>query len=224
MSNPIPSQENAQLSPRALKRAPAKGRFLAATVISLLAGTLLLGFVTGWVGSRRLYVARRNKDRAYTIQPGDASAEVSSGVKRALRDFQEGYTARDTGRLGAFMDQLFPKDEHILICGTDAGEWIQGRTAAQRFIGGDWTSLGAVRLAIDNPAISASGDAAWLATTGTVTFGKRAQPIRFLAVLEREADRWLFRQIQYQWDEWDARPARLSELVRPSTLVNLHFD
>jgi hypothetical protein len=213
-----------QSSPRVSKSALSNGRVLLATMLVLSAGSLLLGFVAGWKGSRRLYVSTRNENRPYTILAGDASEDVSIAVKRALQEFQDGYTSRDPRQLSTFMDRLFPNDEHILVCGTDAGEWIQGRASVQRFIGGDWTSWGSVRLATNEPVISSSGDVAWLATTGTVIFHDRPRTIRFLAVLQRTGDRWVFRQIQCQWDEWDTRPARLSELIRPSTLVNLHID
>jgi hypothetical protein len=192
-------------------------------MLVLSVGSALVGFVAGWEGSRRLYISTRNEARAYTIQSGDASADVSIEVKRALQEFQDGYTSRDLSRLSAFMEQLFPDDEHILICGTDAGEWIQGRSSVQQFIGNDWAGWGSVRLGTDDPMISSSGDVAWLATTGTVTVHEGTRPIRFLAVLQRTGQRWLFRQIQFQWDESGARPARLSELFFPSTMVNLHF-
>ena len=191
-------------------------------VIGLVAGvsivSLLFGFVAGWVGSRRLVVGSRvQPDPASLSSKGDASGSVRTGVTLALRDFQQGYSKRDPAQLGEFMRRLFPNDEEILICGTDPGEWIQGRESAQRFIGGDWAGWGDLRLNVDDARISSSGDDAWLATTGTVS----ARPIRFLAVLHRANDRWLFRQIQFQWD---ASPVSLSDLLRPSVIAGSHLQ
>jgi hypothetical protein len=180
--------------------------------------SLLFGFAAGWVGSRRPGIwTRPDPDPPSLTGKGDASMSVRAGVAQALRDFQEGYGKRDPSQLSAFMQRLFPDDEDILICGTDPGEWVQGRQSAEVFIGNDWKNWGDVRLAVDDAEISASGDVAWLATPGTVS----NRPIRFLAVLHRTNNRWLFRQIQFQWD---ASSPRLSNLLRPSVIAGLHVQ
>ena len=180
--------------------------------------SLLFGFAAGWVGSTRVGIRTRlDPDPPSLTGKGDASMSVRAGVAQALRDFQEGYGKRDPSQLSAFMQRLFPDDEDILICGTDPGEWVQGRQSAEVFIGNDWKYWGNVRLAVDDAEISSSGDVAWLATTGTVS----NRPIRFLAVLHRTNNRWLFRQIQFQWD---ASSPRLSDLLRPSVIAGLHVQ
>jgi len=180
--------------------------------------SLLFGFVGGWVGSRRLGISNRGgQNQPRPSGGGDAPGDVRANVLQSLRDFQAGYSKRDPSQLGRFMSDLFPEDDDILICGTDPGEWIQGRESAQKFIGGDWAGWGDVRLAVDDAEISASGDVAWIATTGTVS----NRPIRFTAVLRRTKDRWLFRQIQFQWD---SGTVRLFDLLRPSVLAGISFQ
>ena len=218
MNDPSPGTEPLLSSRPIAGSAPGKGRSPIGKMLGVAAGVLFLGFVAGWEGSRRLYISTGNRE--HVRQPGDASAEVSIGVKGALQQFQDGYTARDLSRLSEFMGRLFPEDEPIVLCGTDGGEWIQGRASVQQFIGGDWAHWGSVRLVTNDVVISSSGDVAWLATTGTVGDGGRARPIRFLAVLQRNKERWLFRQIQFQWAD---RPVTLHELVRPSTFGKLQI-
>lgn len=218
------SNKDSLLPPPSSKKAGAKGWVLWAILLGFSICSVSIGFVLGWEGSHRLYISTRTGERIYTIQPGDASPEVRDEVKRTLQEFQDGYTSHDLKRLSAFMERLFPNDEHILICGTNPGELVQGRAAVERFIGGDWACWGSVRLVTDDIVISSFGDVAWLATTGTVTTVREGtRPIRFLAVLQRTGDRWMFRQVQYQWDEWNSRPARLSELVCPSTVGKVYF-
>ena len=180
--------------------------------------SLFSGFVAGWTASRRLGILPRPElSRSYLGKKGDAPDGVRTAVTRTLRSFQAGYNMRDLHQLGKFMQRLFPNDDHSLICGTDPGEWIEGHDSVQRFIGSDWANWGDLRLKVDNVAISSVSDVAWLATTGTVS----NRPIRFLAVLTRTGDRWLFRQIQFQWD---ANWVKLSDLARPSLIARIHLQ
>jgi len=64
-----------------------------------------------------------------------------------------------------------------------------------------------------------SADVAWLATNGTVVKTRSSRSIRYTAVLTRGEGRWLFRQIQFQWDE---RPVILSDLTKWSGLSQIH--
>jgi hypothetical protein len=112
------------------------------------------------------------------------------------------------------MEQLFPKEGDILVLGTDSGEWIEGYQRVGDFIAGDWRGWGDVRLDVDNAMISADNDVAWLTTVGTVGSGSSPpRAIRFAAVLTRSDGRWLFRHIQFQWDD---SPETLSELLHRS--------
>jgi hypothetical protein len=114
------------------------------------------------------------------------------------------------------MKQLFPKDQKSVVLGTDEGECIDGYQQIGEFIANDWRSWGDVQLEVDDAVIWAADNVAWLVTVGTVgggTAGKRG--IRFSAVLTQSNGRWLFRYVQFEWDD---TPEKLSGLLRRSIL------
>jgi hypothetical protein len=145
--------------------------------------------------------ANADTQQSYLRDKGDASGSVRAEVLVSLREFQAGYAERDPERLDAFMGRLFPRDQDARIIGTDANEWKTGYDAIARFVRDDWRGWGDVHLAVDDAVISSFGNAAWLATTGRVTWQHSTRSIRFTAVLTHRDGRWLFRQIQFQWDE-----------------------
>jgi hypothetical protein len=154
------------------------------------------------VTSRRFAIsANAETQQSYLREKGDASGSVRAEVLVSLREFQDGYAKRDLLRLDEFMNRLFPRDQDARVIGTDANEWKSGYDAIARFVRDDWRGWGDVYLAVDDAVISSSGDAAWLATTGRVTSLHSTRSIRFTAVLTRRDGHWLFRQIQFQWDE-----------------------
>jgi hypothetical protein len=170
------------------------------------------GFVMGWHLSRR--PIGPGYPTHYLDQKGDAPKQVRTAVLVSLRAFQSGYVKRDPAVLPAFMEQLFPKDQDILVLGTDSGEWIEGYQRVGDFIANDWRYWGDVRLDVENAMISADNDVAWLTTLGTVSSGSSPpRVIRFTAVLTLSNGRWLFRHVQFQWDE---RMENLAELLRRS--------
>lgn len=133
-----------------------------------------------------------------------------------LRAFQAGYTKRDPSSISSFMEQLFPKDQVSVLLGTDQGESINGYQQVSEFIANDWRSWGNVQLQVDDAVVWAADDVAWLVTVGTVGGGTAAKRgIRFSAVLTRSNGRWLFRYIQFEWDD---TPEKLSGLLRRSIL------
>jgi hypothetical protein len=114
------------------------------------------------------------------------------------------------------MEQLFPKDQEIVLLGTDRGEWIEGYQPVGEFIANDWRYWGEVQLEVEDAVIWEANDVAWLTTVGTVGSGNAGKRgIRFSAVLTRSNGRWLFRYIQFEWDD---TPEKLSGLVRRSIL------
>jgi hypothetical protein len=108
------------------------------------------------------------------------------------------------------MEALFSRNPDTRAIGTDFNEWATGYDAVAQFIRTDWRAWGNVQLDVDDAVVSSSGDVAWLATTGTVTFTDSSRPIRFTAVLTLQDSRWLFRGVQFQWDD---RPASFSDLT-----------
>ena len=190
---------------------------------AIVFGFMLLfgGFLTGWLASRHLVLAEEKTVQASpSPSHGAVPGTVHHEVRQALRGFQDGYTRRDLNQLGAFMRQHFPRINDCLVMGTEPGEWIRGHERIEKFIRNDWQNWGDVRLDVDAPLISTVGDVAWLATAGTVSFRGSAHPIRFTTTLVREEGRWLFRQVQFQWDN---RGLMLPDFVQPANLLRLRW-
>ena len=182
------------------------------SLLIIASGLIIGGFAIGWLASRRFTLfANAETQRLYLRETGDAPDSVRSGVLQSLRAFQEGYRKKDPKELDAFMGQLFSKDRDALIIGTDVNEWRRGYNAITQFIKTDWVEWGDVQLAVETSVISSSGDVAWLATAGNVIMSNSSRPIRFTAALTRRDGIWIFRQLQFQWDE---RPLSLSDLIR----------
>lgn len=186
----------------------------------VLPAALLLsaGFVGGWAASRKLTAAPRLdtlRQRLLAVRD-DASPAVRAGILDALAALQTAYTRRDPAALPDLMRRCFDAGQGVLLIGTDPGEWISGYEAVGRFISHDWTSWGDLRLVVADARVSASGATAWLATIGTVGFGRTVRPLRFTAVLSAYHDRWVFRQLQFQWDE---QPLQTADLLHPLRLA-----
>jgi hypothetical protein len=183
-------------------------------VLVFALGLIACGFLAGWTASRRFILSTpAHLARAYLTDKGDAPEAVRHEVLKLLRAFQDGYVKRDVRSLDRFASQLFFPGTTVVVLGTDPGEWINGYAAVKHFIKSDWLGWGDLRLLVDDTAVYSSGDVAWLATVGSVTSGRLQRPIRLTAVMTRTNARWLFRQIQFQWDE---RPTSLSELLAPA--------
>ncbi len=168
--------------------------------LALLSATV--GFACGWIAKKYLHFSPLPEvQKQYKSQSGDAPAEVRSGVVLALRELQEGYRKRDPAGLDIFMRRIFAPDADVLILGTDGGEWVRGYPQAADFIKKDWQSWGDMNLDIEDSAVWSSKDVAWIATTGDVHLKGSSRALRLTALLVRSGDHWLFRQLQFQWDE-----------------------
>ncbi len=190
-------------------------------LVTVGAGLFCTGFLSGWIASRRLIViSDANRQPPSLTFKGHASNSVRTEVLAVLKAFQDGYTRRDVRQVDRFMRQLFLNDDGVIVVGTNSGEWVEGYDSIARFIATDWASWGNLRLAVDDAVINSDGNVAWLATAGKVTFERSAHPIKFTAVLSRADDRWLFRQLQFQWDE---SPIGLADLPHFGVLSRLHL-
>jgi ketosteroid isomerase-like protein len=147
-------------------------------------------------------------------QRSAAPPDVQAGVRAALSDFEDGYVRRDPKALDAFMSRLFENNDDVLMLGTGPSEWSRGFPAAKEFVRRDWALWGDFRFAADDAIVSSSGDVAWIATIGTVHYKKYDRPVRLSAVLTRHGDRWLFRQMQFQYEDSGATAAGLLLLHR----------
>lgn len=78
-----------------------------------------------------------------------AIAQNDQKIKTVFRDFQSGYTKRDTSLAESFGNRLFAKD--IFIVGTGDNEWIEGISAAKNLVKNDWAYW--LNLSVDTTAI-----------------------------------------------------------------------
>jgi hypothetical protein len=180
---------------------------------------LMAGFAAGFIACLQTeHIARKDARTRYEQNGGDATPSTRAAVLAALKTFQADYSKRDPKDIDAFMRHVFDGNADILVLGTDEAEWERGYPAVSNFVLGDWQSWGDLRLDVDEPIINASEDVAWLTTSGEVQFGKTKRPIRFSAVLTRKNGNWLFRQVQFQWDDREPKPA---DLLRPETYLQL---
>jgi SnoaL-like domain len=165
---------------------------------------LLCGFAAGFLACVSLRGSSLQKTISpQLLQPADAPAAVRAGVLDSLRAFQDGYIKRDQRDLDSFLSRLFPRDGDVLILGTEGGtaEWIRGYPFAARFIARDWRDWGDFRFDVDRSLVWSGGDVAWVASTGSVRFKGSYRPVRITAIMTQEGGRWVFRQLQFQWDE-----------------------
>lgn len=143
-----------------------------------------------------------NNPDAFVFSKGNADPDVRNQIEQKMRQFQEGYEARDTSVLYYFMDDLFSQ-ENILILGTMPNEIYSGFDEASDLVRSDWLHWGDVRLLVQNANISTQGNVAWISTIGFVEFDLSrflVLPLRFSGVLVREDFGWKFQQAQFQFD------------------------
>lgn len=157
------------------------------------------------------------------VQPGNAPPAVRTAVMDTLHALKDGYRGRDPQKLASLAQRIFPMDGDVLILGTDGGtdEWVRGASSARQFIQNDWRDWGDFQFDADRALVWSSGNAAWIATIGSVHWKNRNRPVRFTGILIREDDRWVFRQMHFQWDDSEST-AR--DLVRPRTYLSLLSD
>ncbi len=190
--------------------------FFATSLIVLL---VISSFVFGFNACLHLKSSASGEIRHQYLRPaGDAPPAVKAGVLVALRAFQEGYTRRDPKEITAFMTRLFPRNSDVLLLGTDSGEWVRGYPAVSEFIKNDWEKWGNFSFSADDAIISSAGDVAWITSVGVLHEATVDRPLRFSAILTRNDNKWLFRQVHFQWDERDPATA---DLIQPSTHMKI---
>jgi hypothetical protein len=97
------------------------------------------------------------------LQRGSAPEEVQVEVRKVLEGFQEGYSKRDVSLLDKFMEEMFVKDEDLLIVGTGHDELCLGYDEVKELVEGDWLYWGNVRIFTENAMVSSNGAGAWIA-------------------------------------------------------------
>lgn len=138
----------------------------------------------------------------YLYDQGNASPAIRAEIMEQLELFQEGYDKRDTSILESYMDQLFSK-ENILILGTMPGEIYSGYVEAADLVSSDWLLWGDVDMAVESSNISASDSVAWFSMIGHVVFDMSSWldlPLRVSGIMVQEDQGWKFQQVQFQFD------------------------
>lgn len=96
----------------------------------------------------------------FLYDQGNATPAVRGEIMEQLEQFQTGYTKRDTTILESYMEQLFSK-ENILILGTMPGEIYSGYTEAADLVQSDWLYWGDVYMLVESSNISDCDSVAW---------------------------------------------------------------
>jgi len=138
----------------------------------------------------------------FLYDQGNASPEVRAAILEQLEYFQKGYDQRDTSILESYMEQLFSK-ENILILGTMPDEIYSGYVEAADLVSSDWLLWGDVDMLVKSANISGSDSVVWFSMIGHVVFDMSSWldlPLRVSGVMIQEDLGWKFQQLQFQFD------------------------
>ena len=138
----------------------------------------------------------------FLYEQGNASPAIRAEIMEQLELFQEGYDKRDTSILESYMEQLFSK-ENMLILGTMPGEIYSGYVEAADLVSSDWLLWGDVQMLVESANISASDSVAWFSMIGHVVFDMSSWldlPLRVSGIMIQTEQSWKFQQLQFQFD------------------------
>lgn len=172
----------------------------------ILNALVVLGFAIAlFVVTRTFTIPHKeyyeNKEE-FIFSTGNAPLKVKNEITKQLIKFQDAYTARDINQVDDFAEELFSK-ENILILGTMPNEIYSGFEAAKDLTQSDWAYWGDVKLLMNNANISSKDSVAWVSTIGYVEFDLSSMlvlPLRFTGVLVNDGLSWKFQQNQWQFD------------------------
>ena len=175
--------------------------------MKILRGFLVVGLLSVLLYSvlivlRHPHRAHYDSKGSFVFSKGNAPEGVRAEVLQQLQRFQDGYANRNTARLDSFMEQLFSRDD-LLILGTQPTETLSGYERARALVSSDWRTWGDCTFLMDNAHISTAGDVAWVSTIGYVEFDMSrwlVLPLRLSAVMVKKSNVWKFRQMQFQFD------------------------
>jgi hypothetical protein len=88
----------------------------------------------------------------YIFSPGNAPGSTRSEILTQLEKFQAGYSMRDLDQVEKFMEQLFSKD-NLLVLGTMPDEIFIGHEEVSKLIYSDWNAWGDVKFMINTANI-----------------------------------------------------------------------
>ena len=164
----------------------------------------------------------------FLYDQGSASPAIRAEILKQLEVFQQGYTDRDTGILESYMEQLFSK-ENILILGTMPGEIYSGYEEAADLVSSDWLLWGDVTMLVESANISASDSVAWFSMIGHVVFDLTSMldlPLRVSGLMVQEDLGWKFQQVQFQFDlniQWVLYVIILLSILLLASLIRLVY-
>ena len=141
-------------------------------------------------------------DSPASASKGNASEITRSAIIQQLNAFQDGYVKRDTSSLRPFMEQLFSRD-NVLVLGTQPFERRDSYERIKHFVFSDWRRFGDCRFLMNDAHISSSGNVAWVSTIGYVDLDISRfliLPLRLSGVMVKENDAWKFQYMQFQFD------------------------
>ena len=138
----------------------------------------------------------------YIYSKGNAPDEIRLEIIQQLNKFQDGYAKRDTSQVNLFMEELFSKN-NILILGTMPFENCSNYNKATRLVFADFNRWGDCTFLINNSNISYSGNVAWFSTIGYVKLDLSkflVLPLRLTGIMVKDNGDWNFQQLQFQFD------------------------
>jgi len=190
------------------------------------------GFALALIITTKTFVIPHQEYQAdpslFLYDHGNASPSVRAEILEQLEHFQDGYDKRDTLILESYMEQLFSK-ENILILGTMPGEIYSGYSEAADLVSSDWLKWGDVHMLVESSNISASDSVAWFSMIGHVVFDISSWldlPLRVSGVMVREDLGWKFQQLQFQFDlntKWVLNVTILLAILLIVSIIRLLF-
>ena len=164
----------------------------------------------------------------FLYEQGNASPAIRAEIMEQLEVFQEGYDKRDTSILESYMEQLFSR-ENMLILGTMPGEISSGYVEAADLVSSDWLYWGDVDMLVESANISASDSVAWFSMIGHVVFDMSSWldlPLRVSGIMIQTEQSWKFQQLQFQFDLnnlWVLYATILLAILLLASLIRLVF-
>jgi uncharacterized protein (TIGR02246 family) len=118
--------------------------------------------------------------------------ESAPDIEKVVKESYDAYQRRDASPL----DEIWSKDDSVIVLGTAPGERWEGHTAIVEGLGKEMGQrTDAQRSRMDNVRAYREGDVGWAVTEGAFIVGDGAEiATRGSAVLHREDGRWKFVQ------------------------------
>ena len=168
----------------------------------LVVGVLCVLLYSVLIVLRHPHKAHYDSKDYFVFGKGNAPDGLRAEILQQLHSFQDGYTRRDMAHLDSFMEQLFSRD-NLLVLGTQPREALTTYARARALVSSDWRTWGDCTFFMDNAHISTAGNVAWISTVGYVEFDMSrflVLPLRLSAVMVKESDAWKFQHMQFQFD------------------------